>query len=152
MSVSLNFFLYKMRMLIQQFYRVIWGFKWELYKVYISKILTTAYITKLIVILGSTYETLDTSRHCPSGLHTRTVQSHNMKKKRHIYWRRYKIQDALYKEPWCLSPPENRHLETTHNSPNLHQLPCHIFLNPFPFKNDSSFVKIQKPQLAKSQL
>ena len=30
---------------------------------------------------------------------------------------------------WLLSPLQSRHLGTSHNSPNCHQLPCRIFLN-----------------------
>ena len=46
-----------------------------------------------------------------------------------IYWRRYKIQETLYLEQWCLSPLQSRHLGTSHNPPNGHQLPHCIFLN-----------------------
>ena len=48
---------------------------------------------------------------------------------RHIYWRRYKIQEALGIGQWCLSPLQCRHLGTSYSSPNHHQLPCCIFLN-----------------------
>ena len=44
-----------------------------------------------------------------------------------IYWRRYKIQEALHLGQY-LSPLQSRHLETTHSSPNRHQLPRCIFL------------------------
>ena len=50
-------------------------------------------------------------------------------KNRNIYWGRYKIQETLYIEQWCLSPLQSRHLGTSHSSPNHHQLPLHIFLN-----------------------
>ena len=48
---------------------------------------------------------------------------------RDIYWRRCKIQETLYIGQWRLSPLQNRHLGTSHSSPNCHQLPHHIFLN-----------------------
>ena len=50
-------------------------------------------------------------------------------KNRDIYWKRYKIQETLYIGQWCLGFLQSRHLGTSHSSPNLHQLPCHIFLN-----------------------
>ena len=40
-----------------------------------------------------------------------------------------KIKETLYIEQSCLSPLQSRHFGTSHNSPNLHQLPHHIFLN-----------------------
>ena len=42
-----------------------------------------------------------------------------------------KIQDTrnIYTGQWYLSPPQCRHLGTSHGSPNTHQLPHHIFLN-----------------------
>ena len=57
-----------------------------------------------------------------------SIQPWNIKN-RDIYWKRYKIQETLYIGKWCLSPLQSRHLETSHSSPNCHQLPCHIFLN-----------------------
>ena len=48
-------------------------------------------------------------------------------KNRGIYWRRYKIQKALYIEQWSLSPFQSRHLGTSHSSPNCHQLPHPYF-------------------------
>ena len=56
-----------------------------------------------------------------------SIQPYNMKN-RHIYWRRYKIQETLYIGQWCLSPLQSRHLGTSHSSPNHHPLPYHIFL------------------------
>ena len=50
-------------------------------------------------------------------------------KNRDTYWRRYKIQETLYIGQWCLSPLQSRHLGTSSNSPNHHQLPHSIFLN-----------------------
>ena len=50
-------------------------------------------------------------------------------KNRDIYWRRYKIQETLFINQWCLSPMHSRHLGTSHSFPNCHQLFCHIFLN-----------------------
>ena len=55
----------------------------------------------------------------------------------------------MYIGQWHLSPLQNRHLGTSHSSPNCHQLPCHIFVNLidvwnlFPFKGDFSFGKSQ---------
>ena len=46
-----------------------------------------------------------------------------------IYWRTYKIQETLYIGQWCLSPLQTRHLETSHISPNHHQLRHRNFLN-----------------------
>ena len=43
-------------------------------------------------------------------------------KYRDIYGRRYKIQETLYVEQWCLSPLQSRHLGTLPSSPNCHQL------------------------------
>ena len=40
-----------------------------------------------------------------------------------------KIQETLYIGQWCFSTLQSKHLETSHNSPNHRQLPCHIFLN-----------------------
>ena len=59
---------------------------------------------------------------------SQSIQLCNMKN-RDIYWRRYKIQEALYTRQWCLSPLQSRYLGTSHSSPNLHQLPQCIFLN-----------------------
>ena len=39
------------------------------------------------------------------------------------------IEETLYIVQWCLSPLQSSYLETSHNSPNCHQLPHHIFLN-----------------------
>ena len=36
---------------------------------------------------------------------------------------------TLYVGQWHLSPLQSRHPGTPHSSPDLHQLPCHIFLN-----------------------
>ena len=62
-------------------------------------------------------------RVCPESIqpHTMTIRG--------IYWRSYKIQETLYTGQWCLSPLQNRHLGTSHNSSNRHQLPHCIFLN-----------------------
>ena len=60
---------------------------------------------------------------CPEG-----IPPWNMKN-RDIYWRRYKIQETLYIEQWCLSPLQSRQTGTSHSSPSRHQLSCLIFLN-----------------------
>ena len=48
--------------------------------------------------------------------------------KRDIYWRTHKIQETLYIGQWRLSLFQ-RHLGTSHSSPNCHQLLRCIFLN-----------------------
>ena len=71
-------------------------------------------------------------------------------KNRDIYWRRYKIQETLYRRQWCLSPLKSRQLGNSHSSPNCHQLPHCIFLNhteglkSLPFKGDFNFRKSPK--------
>ena len=60
---------------------------------------------------------------CPEG-----IQPFNMKN-RDIYWRRYKIQETLYRRQRHLSPLQIRHLGTSHSSPSHHQLPHCISLN-----------------------
>ena len=57
-----------------------------------------------------------------------SIQPRNMKN-RHLYWRRYKIQETSYIGQWCLCSLQSRHLGTSHSSPNRHELHCHIFLN-----------------------
>ena len=77
-------------------------------------------------------------------------------KNRDIYWRRYKTQETLYIGQWCLSPLQSKHLGTSHNSPNHHQLPCCIFLNPadnlksVPFQR--YFYFWEKPEIAGCQI
>ena len=60
---------------------------------------------------------------CPVG-----IQPYNMEN-RDIYWRKYKIQETLYIGQWCLGFLQSRHLGTSHNFPNHHQLSHGIFLN-----------------------
>ena len=62
-------------------------------------------------------------------------------KRRHIYWRRYKIQETLYIGQWCLCPLQSRHLGTSHSSPSCHQLAHRIFLN---FTDGLIFLPFQK--------
>ena len=52
-----------------------------------------------------------------------SIQPCNMKN-RDIYWRRYKIQEALYVGQWYLSPLQSRHVGTSHSFPNHHQIHC----------------------------
>ena len=63
-------------------------------------------------------------------------------KNRDIYWRRYKKQETPYIGQWCFSPLQSRHLETSHSSPNRHQLPSCIFLNLIPWSEISSLSKV----------
>ena len=49
--------------------------------------------------------------------------SHAIWKLQTFFWRRYKIQETLHMEQWCLSPLQSKHLRTSHSSPNGHQLP-----------------------------
>ena len=84
-----------------------------------------------------------------------TIQPGTMKN-RDIYWRRYKIQEALYIGQWRLSPLQSRHIGTSHSSPNCHQLPCHIVLNlihglkSLPFQRRFSFW--EKPGVSGHQI
>ena len=104
------------------------------------------FLEMILVIKRIIYEV------CPEGIQPCTL------KNRDIYWRRYKIQETLYIRQWCLSPFQSMHLGTSHSSPNIHQLPCHIFLNftdglkPLCFQRWSEFGKNQKSQAAKSGL
>ena len=58
-------------------------------------------------VMAKTYEV------CPA-----SIQLCNMKN-RHIYWRRYKIQETLYIGQWHLSPLQSRHLGTSHSFPSI---------------------------------
>ena len=75
---------------------------------------------------------------------------------RDIYWRRYKTQETLYIEQWHLSPFQSRHIGTSHDSPNRHQLTCCIFLNlinglkSLPFQR--WFLFWEKPEVAGHQI
>ena len=74
-------------------------------------------ISGLVILFADVYEI------CPE-----VIQPCNMKN-RDIHWRRYKIQETLYIGQWCLSPLQSRYLVISHNSPNCHQLPHHVFLS-----------------------
>ena len=74
---------------------------------YIWNKISNLYSVKLLLIYKA----------CPE-----SIQPHTMKN-RH-YWRRYKIQEILYVGQWCLSSLQNKHLGTSHSSPNHHQMPC----------------------------
>ena len=50
---------------------------------------------------------------CAEGIQPCTVKS------RVIYWRRYKMQEALYRGQWRLSPLQSRHRRASHSSPYL---------------------------------
>ena len=62
----------------------------------------------------------------------------------------------MYRGQWCLSPLQSRHLETSHSSPNHHQLPCCIFWislkvwNLFAFEGDFSFGKARSCRAPKT--
>ena len=77
-------------------------------------------------------------------------------KNRDIYRRRYRIQETLYIEQWCLWLLRSCHLATSHNSSNCHQLPRRIFLNFFdslkslPFQRWFSFW--EKPEVIRCQI
>ena len=51
-------------------------------------------------------------------------------KNRDIYWRRYKIQEVLCIEQWCLSPLQSRHLGTSHTSPSVSSTIQNTLQNP----------------------
>ena len=55
------------------------------------------------------------------------IQLCNMKN-RDIYWRRYKIQETLYKGQWYLNPLWSRHTGISNSSPNCHQLPPQSYI------------------------
>ena len=48
---------------------------------------------------------------------------------RHIYSRRYKAPERLYRGQWCLNTLQSRHLGTSHSSPNCYPLLHCIFQN-----------------------
>ena len=52
------------------------------------------------------------------------------------------MQETLYIGQWCLSPLQSRHLGASHSSPNCHQLPSHISLNPNDGLKISSLSKV----------
>ena len=89
---------------------------------------------------------------CPESIQPCAVRN------RDIYWRRYKIQQALSIGQWGLSPLKIRHLGTSHSSPIVFSCPF-VFSwisltvwNLFPSKGDFSFGKSQKSQSTKSRL
>ena len=77
------------------------------------------------------------------------IQPCNMKN-RDIYWRRYNVQETLYKGQWHLSPLQSRHFGTSHSSPSCHQLSHYSFVNLstvwnlFPFKGILIFGKVRR--------
>ena len=62
----------------------------------------------------------------------------------------------MYIEQWRLSPLQRRHLRTSHSSPSLHQLPCHIFLNlidgPKSLPLQKWFEFWEKPEITRHQV
>ena len=63
-------------------------------------------------------------------------------KNRDIYWRRYKIQETLFINQWCLSPLQSRHLGTSHSSPSQPQVAPLYFLESHGWSKISSLSKV----------
>ena len=87
-----------------------------------------------------------------------SIYLHTMKN-RDIYWRRCKIQETLYIGQWCLSPLQSRELWGLHivlpiaiTCPIKYSWISSTVWNLFPFKDEFSFGKSQKPQGTKSEL
>ena len=87
-------------------------------------------LSLLMAFPGCSGQNFGVSWHCLQKYEVclESIQPRNMKN-RDTYWRRYKIQETLYRGQWHLSPLQRRHLGTSHSSPSHCQLPRSIFLN-----------------------